>query len=412
MPADVTKKTVEEAYERIRGGIVETAVTRSSRFSDLCGAEILLKLENLQITGAFKERGALNKLLTLSAEEREKGVIAASAGNHAQGLARHAKQLSIPATIVMPRKTPLVKVSSTQYWGATVVLEGDSYDDAYQYSRDLVEKKGAVYVHPFADPAVIAGQGTIGIELCRNELARDADVIVVPVGGGGLIGGIAVYMKETRPAVRIIGVEVAGCAAMKHALERGVIETIAGSSRIADGITVKRVGELNVDIAKRYVDEIVTVTDDEIANAILRLLEVEKIVVEGAGAAPVAAILNNRIADITGKKVVAIISGGNIDVTLISRIIMRGLAFDGRIMQVETRVPDIPGALETVLHVFHEANANILEVSHHHYHSGTPIGEINVSFTMETKSKDHIQEIEAMMHDKGYAVIRSSLLSR
>ena len=408
----VTREDVERAYERIRSHIVETTVTRSSRLSDRCGVDVMMKLENLQITGSFKERGALNKLLSLDEEERRRGVIAASAGNHAQGLACHARRLGIPATIVMPRNTPIVKVTSTQYWGAAVVLEGDSFDEAYEHSLLLAEQEGKTYVHPFEDPLVIAGQGTVAVELMSNSLSKDLDAVVVPIGGGGLISGIALYLKSVRPQVRIIGVETADCASMKQSVEAGSVVMAPGASRIAEGITVKRVGQITLDIVSRYVDEIVTVTDDEIANAVLHLLETEKIVVEGAGAAPVAALINNRVPGVGGAKVVTVVSGGNIDVTLISRIIARGLAFDGRIMQVETRVRDIPGGLEAVLHVFHETGANILEVFHHHYSGGTPIGEINVSFILETKGKEHIKDIEGMMAARGYSVIRSSLLSQ
>lgn len=408
----VTREDVERAYERIRPHIVETTVTRSSRLSDRCGVEVMMKLENLQITGSFKERGALNKLLSLDEEGRLRGVIAASAGNHAQGLACHARRLGIPATIVMPRNTPIVKVTSTQYWGAAVVLEGESFDEAYEHSLLLAEQEGKTYVHPFEDPLVIAGQGTVAVELMNNSLSKDLDAVVVPIGGGGLISGIALYLKSIRPQVRVIGVETADCASMKRSVEAGSVVMTPGASRIAEGITVKRVGQITLDIVSRHVDEIVTVTDDEIANAILHLLETEKIVVEGAGAAPVAALINNRVPGVGGAKVVTVVSGGNIDVTLISRIIARGLAFDGRIMQVETRVRDIPGALEAVLNVFHEAGANLLEVFHHHYSGGSPIGEIDVSFILETKGNEHIKDIEEMMAEKGYSLIQSSLLSQ
>jgi threonine dehydratase len=409
----ITKEDIDKAYENICSYIVDTPIIISATLSDLCGCTTLFKLENLQITGAFKERGALNKLMNLSESERSRGVIAASAGNHAQGVACHAKRLGIPATIVMPRGTPLVKITSTQYWGAKVILEGNSYDDAYAFAHEMAEKEGATYIHAFADPLVIAGQGTIGIEILRHHLCEDLDSVIVPIGGGGLISGIALYVKAVRPDIRIIGVETENCPAMKETLDCGHTRSISPSEPVclADGIMVKKVNEINVEIVRRYVDEIVTVNDDEIANAILLLLEIEKIVVEGAGACPLAALLNKKIADVAGKKALSIISGGNIDVTLLSRIITRGLAFDGRLVQFQIQLRDVPGALESVLHLFHETNANILEIVHHHYTAGAPIGQINVTITLETKSFDHIAEIEKKLDANGYAAYRNTPIS-
>ncbi len=406
----VTREDIERAYEAIHEHIVDTPIIASATLSDLCGCTTLFKLENLQITGAFKERGALNKLINLSDAEKTRGVIAASAGNHAQGVACHAKRLGIPATIVMPRGTPLVKITSTQYWGATVILEGASYDDAYSFAQKQAEKEGITYIHAFADPLVIAGQGTIGIEVLRHHLCKDLEAIVVPIGGGGLISGIAAYVKALRPDVKIIGVETESCPAMKETLDCGRVLSIATSEPacLADGIMVRKVGDINVEMVRKYVDEIVTVNDDEIANAILLLLEIEKNVVEGAGAVPLAALLNRKIANVAGKKVLSIISGGNIDVTLLSRIITRGLAFDGRLVQFQIQVRDMPGALESVLHLFHEENANILEIVHHHYTAGAPIGRINVTITLETKSFDHIGEIQKRLDDSGYIAYRNA----
>jgi len=406
----VTREEIERAYETIHEHIVDTPIIISATLSDLCGCTTLFKLENLQVTGAFKERGALNKLMNLTDAEKTRGVVAASAGNHAQGVACHAKRLGIPATIVMPRGTPLVKITSTQHWDAQVILEGDSYDDSYAFAQKLATEEGATYIHAFADPLVIAGQGTIGIEILRHPLCGDLDAIVVPIGGGGLISGVAAYVKTLRPDVRIIGVETESCPAMKETLDCGRALSLSPSEPacLADGIMVRKVGDINVEMVRRYVDDIVTVNDDEIANAILLLLEIEKNVVEGAGAVPLAALLNRKISGLSAKKVLSILSGGNIDVTLLSRIITRGLAFDGRLVQFQIQLRDVPGALESVLHLFHEANANILEIVHHHYTAGAPIGRINVTITLETKSFGHIGEIQRNLDESGYLSYRNA----
>lgn len=403
----IKQTDIEQAYENIRSSIVNTPMRRSHTFSDLCGCDMLLKMESLQMSGAFKERGALNRLLQLTDAEKKNGIIAASAGNHAQGVAYHAHRMGISATIVMPEGTPLVKVTGVQFWGAEVVLHGATYDDAYAHSRILEKEQGLIYIHPFADPFVIAGQGTIALEILNHELADNLDTIVVPVGGGGLISGIAAYVKAVRPDVRVIGVEVEGLACMKESLAKGGVQTLDHVSTIADGIAVRRVSETTLEICKTYVDEIVTVTDDEIANTILMLLEYEKVVVEGAGAVAVAALLNKKIPGVDGKKVVSVVSGGNIDVNILSRIIDRGLDFGGRIAQFSTRLKDRPGELETVLSVFKKAGANILEVYQHRYAEGVPVGQINVSFTIETKNKLHIVEIERCLQQAGYEIFQT-----
>lgn len=403
----IDQTDIEQAYERIRSCMVETPLRRSHTFSDLCGCDMLLKMESLQMSGAFKERGALNRLLQLSEEEKRNGIIAASAGNHAQGVAYHAHRMGLRAVIVMPEGTPLVKVTGVQFWGAEVVLHGAAYDDAYAYSRKLEEEEGLVYIHPFADPFVIAGQGTIALEIFAHELADNLHTVVVPVGGGGLISGIGAYVKSVRPEVKVVGVEVEGFSAMKDSLASGKIQTLPATGTIADGIAVRRVSETTFEICQSHVDEIVTVTDDEIANAILMLLEYEKVVVEGAGAVAVAALLNKKIAGVEGKKVASVVSGGNIDINILSRIIDRGLDFGGRIAQFTTRLNDSPGALESVLSVFRKAGANILEVYQHRYAEGVPVGQINVSFTIETKNKQHVAEIERRLQQEGYETFQT-----
>lgn len=403
----ITETDVIEAYENIQPYVVNSQIRRSHMLSQLCGCDMLLKMENLQMSGAFKERGALNRLMHLSEEEKARGVIAASAGNHAQGVAYHAQRMGMRATIVMPEGTPLVKVTGVQFWGANVVLKGDTYDDAYAYSRMMEKAEGLTYIHPFADPVVIAGQGTIALEVFQNKLAAEADAVVVPVGGGGLIAGIGAYVKKTRPDVRVIGVEVDGFSSMKDSLAAGKVLTLPFSSTIADGIAVKQVSENTFGMCQKYVDEIVTVNDDEISNAILCLLEYDKVVVEGAGAVPVAALLNNKISGLEGKKVVSIVSGGNIDVNILARVIDRGLDFGGRIAQFSIRLKDCPGALEEVLSVFRQQTANVLEVYQHKYAEGVPVGQVNVTFTIETKNEKHITSIEKELLSIGFDIFQA-----
>lgn len=398
----IDRASIEKAYEQIRAHVVETPLRRSHFLSGLCGCDMLLKMESLQMSGAFKERGALNRLLALTPEQRKRGIIAASAGNHAQGVAYHAKRMGIEATIVMPSATPLVKVAGVQFWDAKVVMHGSCYDDAYAHSRELEKEKGLVYVHPFADPLVIAGQGTIGLECLNHEFGDEVSTVVVPIGGGGLISGIGSYIKQVRPDIRVVGVELEGCASMMASLEAGNVLTISPISSIGDGIAVKRVSQSTLDICKECVDEIVTVTDDEIANAILMMLEFEKVVVEGAGVVAVAAMLNRKVKRSGAGSVVSVVSGGNIDINILSRIIDRGLEFGGRVAKFSTRLIDRPGALEASLSVIRKAGANILEVYQHRYAKDAPVGQVNVSLTVETRDREHIHEIEQFLRKAGY----------
>ena len=398
----ISRKDVEQAYQRIQQYIVNTPITHSQTFSDLIGCTVFLKHELLQMTGSFKERGALNKLLCLTPEEKRRGVIAASAGNHAQGLAYHGQRLGIPVKIVMPTQTPIIKVASTKYWQAEVILEGNSFDEAYQYSKALAEDESLIYIHPFQDPFVIAGQGTIGIEIL--DTLEELDMVLVPVGGGGLISGISTYIKAVRPDVKIIGVESESCSAMKSSVEKGKLVSIPAGASLADGIAVKQVGEINLKTVQKYVDEIVTVTEDEIANAILLLLEIEKITVEGSGAVTLAALLNQKVPGQDSKRVLCLLSGGNIDVNILARIITRGLAFDGRTIQLTAVLQDVPGTLVEILRVFHEAGANVLDVVHHHYAPSRHFGQISVSFTLETRDREHIEEIRQTLDLAGYQI--------
>ena len=315
-------REIEEARARIDEHVVTTPCAKSEWFSKLTGSKTYFKLENLQMTGSFKERGALNKILTLTAAEREHGVIAASAGNHAQGVAYHAGRLGIPATIVMPERTPLIKVQNTRSFGAKTVLSGGNFDEAYAESRRLQKEKNLTFVHPFDDEMVIAGQGTIGLELLEQN--PYLEVVIVPIGGGGLISGIAAAIKEVNPRIRVIGVQAEVLPSMKASVAAGELVTVPPGRTIADGIAVKRPGELTLAYVREFVDDIVTVSEEEIANAILLLLEREKTVAEGAGAAAVAALINGRVPAALGRKTAMIVSGGNIDVNTIARVIEKG----------------------------------------------------------------------------------------
>ena len=391
---------IVEARERIRDRVYLSPCARSETFSRRCGATTFFKLENLQMTGSFKERGALNKLLQLSPDERRRGVIAASAGNHAQAVAYHASRDGIPATIVMPRRTPLIKVANTRSHGAEVVLHGNDFDEAYAHALELQRERGLVAVHPFDDDQVIAGQGTIALELLEQE--PDLEVVLVPVGGGGLISGVAVALKGLRPRVKVIGVEAAACPAMGKSVEAGHHVTVGAATTIADGIAVKRPGELTFEYVKRFVDDLVTVDEEEIANAVLLLLEEEKTVTEGAGAVTLAALYNKRVRAAHGKRTVMILSGGNIDVNILSRIIERGLAKDGRLVRLEVQLPDEPGALASLLAEVGRRSANVIEVHHERTFSDLGLANVAVELTLETRGGEHVRQLEAALREQGF----------
>jgi threonine dehydratase len=396
----LTIQAIRDARARIRDSIYFSPFVRSETFSQLTGNSIFFKLDNLQMTGSFKERGALNKILLLTDDERRRGVIAASAGNHAQAVAYHAAKRGISAEICMPLTTPITKVSATRGYGAEVVLVGANYDEACQEATRRCHERSLTFVHPFDDEAVIAGQGTIGIEML--EVQSDLDAVVVPVGGGGLIGGIACALKETNPNIKVIGVQTSKLASMKAALEKHKLVTLPANKTIADGIAVRRAGEITFPLAQKYVDDVVTVDDEEIANAILVLLEKEKTLTEGAGAVGAAAVLNKKI-PLLGKNVGVLISGGNIDVTLLSRIIERGLVKDGRLWRIRIHLPDHPGALQRLAGVIAEQKANIIETRHDRAYYGVVLGDTVIDVTMETRGPEHIAEIKAALDAAGYA---------
>ncbi|HUK65551.1 MAG TPA: threonine ammonia-lyase [Anaeromyxobacteraceae bacterium] len=399
----VTLEDVTSARARIAGEVYLTPCARSATLSRLSGSEAYLKLENLQMTGAYKERGALNKLLTLPDSERNKGLVAASAGNHAQAVAYHAGRLGVAATIVMPEATPLVKVVNTRSYGARVLLYGSNYEEAYEEARRLERTDGLTFIHPFDDPAIIAGQGTIALELVEQVPGLEA--VLVPVGGGGLLSGVAVALKASRPEVNVIGVETELLPCMLAALDEDRLVTLEPASSLADGIAVKRAGELTFAHVRRYVDQIVTVSEEEIASAILYLLEKEKTVVEGAGAVAVAALLNRKVRGLEGRRVVAVVSGGNIDVNVVARVIERGLVRDGRLVRIVVALQDKPGQLAKVSGVVASHQANVIEV-HHSRAFSDRFGDTTLQLTLETRGPSHVDEILRALRERGYQVER------
>jgi threonine dehydratase len=396
----ITLADVKAALCRIRESIYLSPCARSETFSRLTGNSVYLKLDNLQRTGAFKERGALNKLLTLSEKERARGVIAASAGNHAQGVAYHAGRHGVRAQICMPLTTPLTKVSATRGYGADVVLHGANYDEAYEDAVKRSQQDHLTLIHAFDDDAVIAGQGTLGLEILQQH--GEIEAIVAPIGGGGLIGGIACAVKESHPKVEIFGVQPAKLPSMKVAIAEGHPVTLSPAATIADGIAVRRAGDRTLPLVRKYVDDIVTVDEEEIANAILLLLEREKTLAEGAGAAAIAALLNHKL-PLAGKKIAVLVGGGNIDVTLLSRIIERGLVKDGRLVRLRVHLPDYPGALHNLTGILAQHRANIVETSYDRAYYGVNLGDTAIDITMETRGPDHIAELLSALGASGYA---------
>lgn len=388
-------RDVEAARERIRGEIYQTPLVHSKELSALTGNEIFLKLDNLQMTGSFKERGALHRILLLTPEERARGVVAASAGNHGQAVAYHATRRGIRAQIWMPRYTPLVKLQATKAYGGDVVLHGNSYDEAYTGAR----AQDATFVHAFDDPAVMAGQGTLGLEMLEQN--PQLDVIVTSVGGGGLVSGVACAVKGKKPSIQVIGVQTARLPSMQAAMREGGPVWIPPASTLADGIAVRRAGELTAPAVRRYVDRIVTVEEGDIAAAILYLLEREKTLAEGAGAIGVAAVLQ-RLTGCENKKIGVIVSGGNLDVTLLSRIIEQGMVRDGRRLRVRVTLPDYPGALEGLAREIAQANANIVETLHNRAHYGVSLTETAIDITMETRGREHVTDLLRHLAEAGY----------
>ena len=362
-------------------------------------AEIILKTENLQVTGSFKVRGAAYKISQLSDEEKARGVIACSAGNHAQGVALAATKAGAKSLICLPDNAPISKVEATKKYGADVCLVPGVYDDAYNKALELRDSEGYTFVHPFNDEDVIAGQGTIGLEIL--EQVPDVDAVIVPVGGGGLISGVAYAIKALNPNVKVYGVQASGAPSMVNSIKEGKIKRLASVTTIADGIAVKEPGDLTFDIVSQYVDELVTVTDDEVAAAILALIEQQKLCAEGAGAVSVAAAMFNKV-PVAGKKVVCLVSGGNIDVTILSRVIDRGLLKSGRTLSIQVNLVDKPGQLQGVANCIADAGGNVTYINHEKATEDMSITDAYLRITMETKNFEHIDEILTALSDNGF----------
>ena len=390
-------RDIQAAAKVIQGHVADTPCLHSRTLSEIVGAEVFLKFENHQFTASFKERGALNKLASLDAAQRRKGVIACSAGNHAQGVAYHAHRLGIPATIVMPRHTPFVKVEQTQRHGAEVILEGDGFDQAKACAVELCRERGLNFVHPYDDEKIIAGQGTCGLEMLAGH--PQLDTLVVAIGGGGLISGISVAAKAVKPAIEVIGVEVERFPAMYHAMKG--TEPAFAASTIAEGIAVKEPGRLTREIIARNVAEILLVDEGDIEQAITLLLEIEKTVVEGAGAAPLAALMRHP-ARFRGRKVGLVLGGGNIDPMVLSEIIERGMVRGGRLARVLVEVRDLPGSLAKVTACLAEQNANIEEVHHQRAFTSLAVQNAELELVLKTRNHAHVEQIVAALERAGF----------
>lgn len=391
---------VYKASTVLKEVIRETGMIYAPKINPACN--VYLKTENLQITGSFKVRGSYFKISQLTDEEKEKGVIACSAGNHAQGVALAASKNGITSIICLPDGAPISKVEATKRYGAEVCLVKGVYDDAYNKAIELKDEKQMTFIHPFNDPDVIAGQGTIGLEIL-NQLP-EADIVVVPIGGGGLIGGIAYTIKQLKPGCKVYGVQAQGAPSMEHSLNDGAIETLDDVNTIADGIAVKTPGSLTFDLCREYVDGIVTVSDDEIALAILTLLEQQKLIAEGAGAVPVAAVMNGKIPEIDGKNVVCVVSGGNIDVTILSRVIERGLKMGGRTADIVIALSDKPGQLSGVSQIIAEQGANVVSVNYDSTDLDMNITDCFLKIGVETRNFEHIVSVKKALIEAGFKV--------
>lgn len=392
---------IQSARERLQGQVLKTPFTHSRTLSDILGAEIWLKFENLQFTASFKERGALNRMLALTPEERKKGVIAVSAGNHAQGVAYHAQRMGVPAVIVMPRFTPTVKVANTRRFGVEVVLRGDTFDDAQAHGYELVRERGLIMIHPYDDEAVIAGQGTLALEMLEDQ--PDLDAMVIAIGGGGLISGMATAARAVKPDIEIVGVQTERFPSM-YAAVRGTTMTL-GNYTIAEGIAVKSPGEITLDIVRRAVDRITLVSESDIEHAIVVLLEIEKTVVEGAGAAGLAALLRDQAEGggrFRGKRVALVLTGGNIDPLMLGDLIERGMVRAGRLARIRVDLRDLPGALAHATKLIADAQANITEVHHQRAFTALPVRNVEVDFVLQTRGPEHIQEVIDVLNAAGF----------
>ncbi len=393
-------KKIYEAKERIKDVVVDTPLSLAPHLSELSGSKIYLKKENLQVTGAFKIRGAYNKIASLSHEQRACGVVAASAGNHAQGVALSASKFHIRAVIIMPESTPLTKVNGVKHYGAEVILAGANYDEAYAYALSYAKENSLTFVHPFEDEDVIAGQGTVALDIL--EKCTDLDAVVIPVGGGGLIAGMAHALKSINSKIEVIGVSAKGAPALKNSYDLGRAVDTTSVRTIADGIAVRDTSEVTLKYMLESVDRFIGVDDEEIASAILFLLEKQKLVVEGAGAVGVAALLHNKLTHLKGKRVAIVLSGGNMDVTLLSVIIEKGLLKSHRKMKITVTLVDKPGSLMRFTEILQELNANIVHIAYDRTSISLDYGDANVTVHMETKGEEHQREIRETLKSEGY----------
>lgn len=397
----ISLREIQEARERIAPFIHKTPIESSKTLSKLSGCEIFLKLENFQKTGSYKVRGALNKMLTLKESKTVKGVIAASAGNHAQGVAYSASQVGLYSLIVMPETAPISKIAATKSYGAEVLLHGEDFDSAYKMAKELAKERELFFIHAFDDPEVIAGQGTVALEILDD--LKDIQAVIVPIGGGGLISGISIAIKEKNSKIKVIGVQAEGAPATYLSIREGKIVELEKVNTIADGIAVRRPGEITTQIIKRYVDEIVLVSDEEIASAILLLMERAKLIVEAAGAVGTAALIAGKI-PLKGARVLIVLSGGNIDVNLIARLIERGLIKTGRLLRFSTTLPDRPGALAGMLRVIAEERGNIISINHDRMSLRIRPAEAEVTITVETYGEEHAEKIIKSLKSHNYKI--------
>lgn len=399
----VTFDDIQAARQRIADAVELTPCPRSNALSELTGSRIYCKLDYLQQTGSFKERGAANALLSLDDAQRSRGVIAASAGNHALALAYHGRRLHISVTVVMPRFAPLIKVATCRRYGANVVLHGDDFSAAFDHAQQLRDQQQLTYIHGYDDPAIIAGQGTVGLEIL--EQVPDVEAVVVPVGGAGLIAGMGLAIKTLRPDVKIVGVEPAAAAKYAAAVAQNEPVQLKPQPTLADGLAVGQVGRLAFEIARRHIDQLVTVDEQAIALAILRLLEMEKSVVEGAAATPLAALIADRCPDLAGKCVVLMLAGGNIDPAVLSRVIENGMVADGRLCRFAATISDRPGGLEKLVHVLAESGASVKDIVHDRIFAGPDVSKVRVLCTVETADRDHRQQVYQLLRKHGFSAI-------
>lgn len=398
----LTINDFQAAADRLKNVVHKIPLSSSKTFSEMTGAEVYLKYENQQKTGSFKVRGAYNKIMKRYEEGGLQAVVASSAGNHAQGVAFAASRIGVPATIVMPRSTPIAKVSATKGYGAKVVLHGAIYDEAYAKACEIVEQEGAEFIHPFDDEDVIAGQGTIALEILSD--LPFVDMVLVPAGGGGLVSGIAACIKQINPRIQVVGVQAEGADAIVSSFGKETVQSSASVHTIADGIAVKTPGSVTMGYINQYVDQMVTVSDEEIAGTILLLLERTKQVVEPAGAAPLAAVLNHKV-DVAGKKICCVLSGGNIDVSFIHKVVEKGLVTRGRHLKFSTVMPDVPGALERFAHLVAGEEANIINFQHDRVQADLAIGDAIIHVVCEVSGQEHGQRLLDTLRKAGYQIL-------